>query len=145
MAFGLSQLAFPACNLGQGELAGEMLTMAGNKYFNNNLMTTHDPHEIFNTDMSGAYPAIVMQMLAYSDDGLVDLLPALPASWQHGKMQGMSLRGGIRLDALEWDDSRCTATFVSKRDQSIRVSVGRGSAQMLTLKAGQASTVTLTR
>lgn len=145
MAFGLSQLAFPACNLGQGELAGEMLTMAGNTYFNNNLMTTHDPHEIFNTDMSGAYPAIVMQMLAYSDDGLVDLLPALPASWQHGKMQGMSLRGGIRLDALEWDDSRCTATFVSKRDQSIRVSVGRGSAQMLTLKAGQASTVTLTR
>lgn len=41
MAFGLSQLCFPACLLGQSDLAGEMLTMAGDTYFNNNMMTTH--------------------------------------------------------------------------------------------------------
>ncbi len=135
MAFGLSQLAFPACALGQGEIAGEMLAMAGDSYFNNNLMTTHDPHEIFNTDMSGAYPAIVMQMLAYSDVGIANLLPALPPSWKKGRITGMSLRGGVRLKTLEWDGAHGTAVFVSNIDQTIKVSVRGGESKELQLLA----------
>lgn len=144
MAFGLTQLAFPACNLGQGELAGKILTMAGDNYFNNNLMTTHDPHEIFNTDMSGGYPAIVMQMLAYSDEGVIHLLPALPSSWTQGRIQGMTLRGGIRLESLDWNNGRCSATLISKRTQSIRVSVGNGQLHEIELTGGRPSTITLT-
>lgn len=145
MAFGVSQLAFPACNLGQGELAGRMLTLAGNTYYNNNLMTTHDPHQIFNTDMSGAYPAIIMQMLAYSDEGVIELLPAIPASWNKGKIQGMSLRGGIRLEELEWNNDICQATLVSKKDQTIEISAGKGSSQTIKLIAGKSHTINIKR
>lgn len=145
MAFGLSQLAFPACNLGEGEIAEEILTLAAETYFNNNLMTTHDPHTIFNTDMSGAYPAMVMQMLSYSDEGYISLLPALPPSWTQGSISGMSLRGGVRLDRLEWTASHITATLVSKQTQRVRLAAGNGEERELCLAAGKPHTVVLTR
>ncbi|MBQ2950157.1 MAG: glycoside hydrolase N-terminal domain-containing protein [Prevotella sp.] len=145
MAFGVSQLAFPACNLRQGELTGKMLTLAGNTYYNNNLMTTHDPHEIFNTDMSGAYPAIIMQMLAYSDEGGIELLPAIPSSWNKGKIQGMSLRGGIRLEEMEWNADMCKATLVSMKNQTIEISVSKGSSQTIKLIAGKPTSINIKR
>ncbi len=123
MAFGVSQLALPACALGQGDLVAEMLQLAGETYFNNNLMTTHDPHKIFNTDMSGAYPAIVLSMLAYSDGDSINLLQALPEQWRRGCISGMSLRGGIRIDRLTWDNGHGSAILTSRTDRSVRITV----------------------
>lgn len=83
-----------------------MLTIVGDTYFNNNLMTTHDPHSIFNADMSGAYLEMVMMMLAYSNEGEIDILPACPKSWNKGSIEGMSLRGGIKMNKLSWDEGK---------------------------------------
>lgn len=135
MAFGVSQLAFPACALGEGEVAYELLTMAGDNYFNNNLMTTHDPHTIFNTDMSGAYPAIILSMLTYSDRGLVSLLPACPLEWTEGELCGASLRGGIRLNRLCWNQSGVSATLTSSTDQTVKLYLRGKACGALTLKA----------
>lgn len=144
MAFGLSQLAFPTCAVGDGETAFEMLKMAGENYFNNNLMTTHDPHKIFNTDMSGAYPTIVMDMLAYSDLGQITLLPACPKAWRSGEICGMALRGGIHCDRLAWKDGKCSVTLTSKIDQTVQVQVGyQGEWNKVELKAGSARTFNL--
>lgn len=144
MAFGLSQLAFPTCAVGDGETAFEMLKMAGENYFNNNLMTTHDPHKIFNTDMSGAYPTIVMDMLAYSDLGQITLLPACPKAWRSGEICGMALRGGIHCDRLAWKDGKCSVTLTSKIDQTVQVQVGyQGEWHKVELKAGSARTFNL--
>lgn len=137
MAFGVSQLAFPACALGDADVAYELLTMSGNNYFNNNLMTTHDPHRIFNTDMSGAYPAIVMNMLVYSDTGIVNLLPACPSDWSKGSIKGVSLRGGITMTELQWENAQAKATLVSSIDQQIRVSLRGQATKIINLKAGQ--------
>ncbi len=143
MAFGLSQLAFPACAIGEGETVYQMLQMAGETYFNNNLMTTHDPHKIFNADMSGAYPTIVMNMLAYSDLGEVTFLPACPKAWSEGFIEGMALRGGILCDKLEWGDGHCTVVLTSQTDQTVKVRVGyAGKPQTVALKAGAKRTVT---
>lgn len=141
MAFGLSQLALPACAIGDGELAGKMLAIAAESYFNDNLMTTHDPHKIFNTDMSGAFPAIVINMLAYSDIGTVALLPACPAAWGEGELKGASLRGGIHMDRLSWKGAKCTVTLTSKADQTIKISLRGGSPREVTLTAGTPTTV----
>lgn len=43
MAFGMIQLAFSACALGESETAYDMLTWLGNSYWNNNMVSTHDP------------------------------------------------------------------------------------------------------
>lgn len=111
MAFGVSQLAFPSAAIGDAETAYKLLNYAARNYWNPNFMTTHDEHSIFNTDMSGAYPAMIMKMLVQSDyhplTGRVriDLLPACPSAWNHGSVAGMLLRGGIKLDSLSWDES----------------------------------------
>lgn len=137
MAFGVSQLAFPACAIGEGEIAYELLTMAGNNYFNNNLMTTHDPHTIFNADMSGAYPAIVLNMLAYSDNGVVSLLPACPSAWKKGCVKGVSLRGGIKLEELKWEGEKVTVTLISQIDQTITMLLRGKKVKTIELKAGE--------
>ena len=119
MAFGVSQLAFPAIALGETEIAHELLIYAGENYWNNNLMTTHDPHKIFNADMSGAYPAMILKMLAYSEPGVVSLFPACP--WEKGQLKGMSLRGGILIKNLTWDKDNLTVTFRSLVEQTVRL------------------------
>ena len=135
MAFGVSQLAFPACAIGDSETAYELLSMAGNNYFNNNLMTTHDPHTIFNTDMSGAYPAMILNMLVYSDEGIVSLLPACPSAWQKGTLIGTSLRGGIVMDELTWDDTRTTVVLTSKTNQTVIIKLRGKEMKSVSLQA----------
>lgn len=56
MAFGMIQLAFSACALGESETAYDMLTWLGNSYWNNNMVSTHDPKKTFNVDICGGYP-----------------------------------------------------------------------------------------
>lgn len=143
MAFGLSQLAFPACAIGDERLAFDILGMAADNYFNNNLMTTHDPHKIFNTDMSGAYPAIVIDMLVYSDLGEITFLPACPAEWNCGEIKGLSLRGGIHLDNLAWKANGCTAVLTSKVNQTANVRLRNGESRTVKLQANIPATVTL--
>lgn len=143
MAFGLSQLAFPACAIGDKKLAFDILCMAADNYFNNNLVTTHDPHRIFNTDMSGAYPAMVIDMLVYSDMGEINFLPACPADWSSGEIRGLSLRGGIRLDRLSWDSAGCMAVLTSKTDQTVSVRLRGGDSRSVKLGAGESVTVAI--
>ena len=141
MAFGVSQLAFPAIALGETEMAHELLTYAGENYWNNNLMTTHDPHEIFNADMSGAYPAMVLKMLAYSEPGVVSLLPACP--WERGQLKGRSLRGGILMKELTWDNDTFTVTFHSPVEQTVRLEFRGKFVKDLLLPANEDLTLTL--
>ncbi len=143
MAFGLSQLAFPACALGDSEIASELLTMAAENYYNNNLMTTHDPHKIFNTDMSGAYPAMVLNMLCNSDLGTVSLLPACPKAWTQGELCGASLRGGIHMKRLHWCNEQIEVTLTSQQTQIIRLFIRGQEHGTIHLKAGEPTTLKL--
>lgn len=53
--------------------------------------------------------------------GLITLLPALPASWQDGRAQGIGLPGAVTLD-LEWHSGQLTqAVFIAP--QAYRLSV----------------------
>lgn len=97
MAFGICQLAFSAAALGETDECEEMLGWLGSNYWNRNMFSTHDPHRIFNCDISGGYPSLVMKMLVYSDKGLVSLFPAKPSAWRRGSLRGVALRGGITI------------------------------------------------
>lgn len=103
MAFGLVQLAFTAAMLGEAETCYEMLGWLTKNYWRNNMVTTHDPGRIFNLDLSGGYPAVVIKMLVYSEPGLIKLFPALPEDIPSGSINGLLLRGNILLKKMKWD------------------------------------------
>ncbi len=106
MAFGLAQLGFAAAMLGDEQTCYKILGWLSTRYWNNNMVTTHDPGSLFNLDLSGGYPALLSKMMVYSEPGLVSLLPAMPAELGPGTVKGLLLRGGTKVDMMSWDNDR---------------------------------------
>lgn len=136
MAFGLIQLGSSAAALGESETAKDVLTWLGDNYWNNNLVSTHDPHEIFNVDICGGYPSLIMKMLYYSEPGLVSLLPCKPEDWKTGTLKGAALRGGIILKELSWNNQGGEAILISRIDQTVQLKVYGQNNGEIDLEAG---------
>ena len=86
------------------------------------LLCPHDPYANMRiADAQGGIPAIMMEMLAYSRPGEIEVLPALPPSLIKGSINGMLLRTCARLDKLAWDMEARTVdlTVTSLKDQDI--------------------------
>jgi alpha-L-fucosidase 2 len=88
------------------------------------LVCPHDPYSNMRIpDAQGGIPAIMMEMLAYSRPGVIEVLPALPPSLVRGSINGMLLRTFARLDLLAWNmDNRTvdlTVTSVRKQDVTL--------------------------
>jgi len=88
------------------------------------LRCPHDPYAGMGApDAQGAIPTILMEMLAYSRPGVIEVLPALPPSLVKGSIHGMRLRTFARLNELAWDmEARTvdlTVTSVRKQDVTL--------------------------
>ncbi len=143
MAFGICQLAFSAAALGQADRCEEMLGWLGDNYFLDNMFSTHDPHNIFNCDISGGYPSLVMKMLCYSEPGRIDIFPAKPSSWRRGSIKGMALRGGIIMEELRWDGNKTTVTIRADDTQKVSVTIYGKHVKNVRLKKGKPTTLAL--
>ena len=77
---------------------------------------------VVQVDASYGIAASVLDMLLYSEPGMLKLLPALPKKWATGSVHGVKCRGGGTVD-IEWDmpNNRLEATIVSPRAQTITV------------------------
>ncbi|MCF7674433.1 MAG: glycoside hydrolase N-terminal domain-containing protein, partial [Akkermansiaceae bacterium] len=93
MAFGLVQMGLAAAALRDSAMAYETVDWLTNNFWNANLVSTHNPGELFNTDICGGLPAVVLAMLVDSRPGHLDLLPALPKQWPRGCVEGVRCRG----------------------------------------------------
>ena len=79
----------------------------------------------------------MMEMLAYSRPGVIEVLPALPPSLVKGSINGMLLRTFARLNKLAWDmEARTvdlTVTSVKKQDVTL---IARYGIEGITASSG---------
>jgi hypothetical protein len=103
-------------------------------YVGPTLRCSHDPYSFQIPDAQGGIPTIMMEMLAYSRPGVIEVLPALPPSLVKGSINGMLLRTFARLDKLAWDMESRTVdlTVTSVKDQDVTLIARHGIEQIST-------------
>lgn len=98
-----SWIASLFARLGRGDRALDMLEMiAGQLALPNLFVDAHGSPQV--GDAQGI-AACIQEMLVQSHTGEIHLLPALPAKWRSGAMEGIRVRGAHILD-LYWVDGR---------------------------------------
>ena len=80
----------------------------------------HAGHAPFQIDANMGFTAAVYEMLMYSDETKIKLLPALPNEWSNGEITNLKVRGGISV-SIKWDEGSAFATIYSERDCEINV------------------------
>ncbi|MEK7474665.1 MAG: glycoside hydrolase N-terminal domain-containing protein [Candidatus Coatesbacteria bacterium] len=125
--------ALAATRLRMAEVALDRLTvMVTGKSMYESLVTSHEPGQrIFNVDANGAIPEIVNTMLVFCWKGVLDLLPACPESFQEGYISGLLCRGGIIVDAFDWN----------LKTRRIELDLTSAFAQFLTLRLPNAKRI----
>jgi hypothetical protein len=172
MAFGLVWLGVVAAHLGMADVALETLTMLAAGYWRPSLVSSHDVmgaagggNGLFNVDICGGLPALVAEMLVQSTTGTattgtVLLLPACPAQWESGGIEGIACRGQVLVERLSWEPGHVSAWLRSPKatrlevvlpaspkvlridGRLVRTSVAGGDRRaLLDLEAGVATTV----
>ncbi len=121
MSFGLVQLGQAATSLGEGELAYECLQHLVNRFWLNNLASMHNHRSLFNMDISGGMPAVIIKMLVASGPGEISLLPALSAKLPKGTIEGILCRGQVEVKKLSWDRKNISLSLVSMKDQELNL------------------------
>jgi hypothetical protein len=106
-------------------------------YVGTTLRTSHDPYVAPMPDAQGGIPAIIMEMLAYSRPGVIEVLPALPPSLLKGSINGMLARTFARIDSLSWDMEAHTVdiTITSVKTQDITL-ISRYGIEEISAPAG---------
>lgn len=119
MSFGLVQLGQAAATLGEPDLAYRALLPLINRYWLHNLASTHNYRSLFNMDISGGMPAVIIQMLVASEPGTIRLLPALPKEWPSGAIEGVLCRGQVEIKKMSWDKGAISIRLLSPRKQQV--------------------------
>lgn len=105
-----------------GNMAYSMLNNLICKNISENLWDFHPPYQM---DGNCGYTSGVCEMLLYSSEDYIELLPALPDNWTNGCVKGICARGGYEVD-LEWKNGRLTSYTIHSKigEKTARVKTG---------------------
>lgn len=97
-----------------------------------NLFDAHPPFQI---DGNFGLTAGIVEMLLQNHEGVIHLLPALPAAWPRGRVQGLRARGEFVVD-IAWDNGSLQECVIqAKRNGTARVRYG-GTTTEYRMQAG---------
>lgn len=131
----------------RNSLTSALLKLMNHKIRYTSLMTNHDYDQgsCYCTDFCIGYLGIINESLIYSNEGEIEILPAVPTSgFDKGTITGVKARTRATVDELTWDLTSKTAkvTITSDTDQTISVSSPLSSQkESVTLKAGESKTI----
>ena len=139
----LAYMANIYARLGNGGRALECLELLTRSCVGPNLWTYHNDwramgltldwfggvQQLFQIDANFGATAAMLEMLVFSQPGVIKLLPALPEKWVRGEAQGIRCRGGAEV-SVKWDLAAGTAeaTRVAAEAQTLRVKLPPGMA-----------------
>jgi hypothetical protein len=105
-------------------------------YVSTALRCSREPYAGPVPEAHNGIPALIMEMLAYSRPGVIEVLPALPPSLVKGSISGMLARTFTRLDKLAWDMEARTVdvTVTSVKTQELTL-VARHGIEAITAPA----------
>jgi len=102
-------------------------------------------------DAPAGYTAGIVEALLQSHETVADddsrfvihLLPALPPSWQHGRVNGLRARGGFEVD-LEWQDGKLTRAAIRNITSPVENAVVRigNETREITIARGAEADIT---
>ena len=99
------------------------------------MVTTHNPKSLFNVDLCGGLPAVIIKMLVDSRPGNLELLPVLPRQWPTGRIEGIRCRSQIVLKSLAWNERVITVALQSAIPQKVVLRTASG-IRALEIKSG---------
>ena len=105
-------------------------------------MTDHNTDRsraVFCTDALLGLQGAVQEMLLYSDDSRIELLPALPREWRRGTALGLRLRCGGVVEKLQWDLDAgwVMLDFTLTQDRTLVIRVCDGPKSRLTIDSAK--------
>ena len=137
-AHGLIHIALMAARLHDPDkIALNLERFSKRNYIYAGLSTSHDPnHEVYNLDSVLSLPRLMAEMVVFSQPGRIEFLPALPANFPAGKLAGLRIHGGHKLDIAWRGGKLVAATLRAGKDGIIEVKSG-ATSRTLDLKAGR--------
>lgn len=144
---GLLHAALIAACLKEADSLEQKLPRLGKEdFYFDGLAAAHYPeHQVFCMDVAHTLPAILMEMLIYSEEHVLELLPALPKSLPRGEIRGVLGRSRITIDRLVWnlEEDIVECALTSAVDLKITLLVRQGEPQEVWLQAGVTATFRL--
>lgn len=107
-------------------LTDALLNLMNHKIHYDSLMTNHDYDRgsCYCTDFAIGYLGIINESLVYSDEGEIQILPALPTSgFDKGKITGLMARTQAEIVDLTWDMQAKTASVTIRSDINQKINV----------------------
>lgn len=141
---GFVHQALVSARLKQGDRVYELIHgLMKSRICYDSLMTDHNTNrgsDTYCTDTELGMIGIINESILCSDDGKIDVLPALPSQWTEGAMNGLMARTRAKV-SIEWKDGNASVTIVSPIDQTVTVSCAGKNAQEVELKANEEITL----